>query len=146
MMNPTKVLLAFLCLFQSQSKAFEIFEKSQNRLVGVKWCEPTTGKASDSVSFIPCVSQTNEKVPASKGSSCTNYQADGCGQATDAPIVMTGDKGKPWNFFDKSNPEQAAMRPTSQSPTGAKSYEVWASSVSKKKKPKKQPDKPEPIQ
>lgn len=138
MKTPAILLLILVCLFQLQSRAFEIYERSLDRLVGVKWCEPVTGQAADSVSFIPCLSQSNEKLQASKGSSCTNYQADGCGRAPDVPPVMTGEKGKPWNFFDKSTPEQTVVRPSSQSPAAAQSYEVKASS-DPKKKPKKQP-------
>ncbi len=132
-------ILGFL-LFGSGVNAFEVYEKNQDKLLSVKWCDPANGQALDKVVYISCSSQNDQKMNASTGSSCTNYQSDSCGPPPNSPPAMTDGKSHPWNYFDKSKPEQTVVRPTGWSPTAAMDNEQNAGKDQKKKKVKKRPE------
>lgn len=107
------LVACMILLFFHFAHAYEVYDKSQDRLFGVRSCTPDNGQPNDNVIYISCAAKNSEKTNASKGSSCTNYQSNTCEAAPDMPPAMTGDKQRPWNYFDNSN-TPASMRPAGE--------------------------------
>lgn len=108
------VFSLFYLLFQTRVFAYEVYEKSQDRLFGVRNCQPVNGQTDETVSYLSCSAVNYETITAAPGSTCSNYQANGCGPAVETPPSLTSAKIKPWNYFDHSEAATSYARPATR--------------------------------